>query len=42
MVRSKATSAHTLMVKEVDYERVEAIRRAYGPSFKEREGFTLT
>ena len=28
MVRSKATSAHTLMVKEIDYERVEQVRRA--------------
>jgi pyruvate dehydrogenase E2 component (dihydrolipoamide acetyltransferase) len=42
MVRSKATSAHTLMVREVDYERVEMIRRAHGPAFKEREGFSLT
>jgi 2-oxoglutarate dehydrogenase E2 component (dihydrolipoamide succinyltransferase) len=41
-VRSKATSAHTLMVKEIDYERVEVVRRAYGASFKEREGFSLT
>ncbi len=24
MVRSKATSAHTLMAKEIDYERVES------------------
>jgi pyruvate dehydrogenase E2 component (dihydrolipoamide acetyltransferase) len=42
MVRSKATSAHTLMVKEVDYERVEIVRREHGLSFKEREGFGLT
>lgn len=42
MVRSKATSAHTLMVKEVDFEHVEQQRRRYGPAFKEREGFTLT
>ncbi|HEY5121357.1 MAG TPA: 2-oxo acid dehydrogenase subunit E2 [Acidimicrobiales bacterium] len=42
MVRSKATSAHTLMVKEVDFERVEIVRRSAGASFKEREGFTLT
>jgi pyruvate dehydrogenase E2 component (dihydrolipoamide acetyltransferase) len=42
MVRSKATSAHTLMVKEVDYEKVDAIRRAHGAAFKEREGFGLT
>jgi pyruvate dehydrogenase E2 component (dihydrolipoamide acetyltransferase) len=42
MVRSKATSAHTLMVREVDYERVEMIRRASGAAFKEQEGFSLT
>ena len=42
MVRSKATSAHTLMVREVDYERVDIVRRASGPSFKEQEGFSLT
>ena len=42
MVRSKATSAHTLMVKEVDYERVEIVRRAHGAAFKQAEGFTLT
>jgi pyruvate dehydrogenase E2 component (dihydrolipoamide acetyltransferase) len=42
MVRSKATSAHTLMVKEADYERVEQVRRAHGERFKAEEGFTLT
>jgi 2-oxoglutarate dehydrogenase E2 component (dihydrolipoamide succinyltransferase) len=42
MVHSKATSAHTLMVKEVDYEPVESYRRLHGGDFKEREGFTLT
>ncbi len=42
MVRSKATSAHTLMVKEIDYERVEQVRRAHGPRFKADEGFSLT
>ncbi len=42
MVRSKATSAHTLMVREVDYEAVERVRRREGPGFKEREGFSLT
>jgi pyruvate dehydrogenase E2 component (dihydrolipoamide acetyltransferase) len=42
MVRSKATSAHTLMVKEVDYEHVETTRRARGAAFKEQEGFSLT
>jgi 2-oxoglutarate dehydrogenase E2 component (dihydrolipoamide succinyltransferase) len=42
MVRSKATSAHTLMVKEVDYERVEQVRRTHGDRFREEEGFSLT
>jgi pyruvate dehydrogenase E2 component (dihydrolipoamide acetyltransferase) len=42
MVRSKATSAHTLMVKEVDYEHVELARTRHGTSFKEREGFGLS
>ena len=42
MVRSKATSAHTLMVKEIDYERVEQVRRAHGERFQAEEGFSLT
>ena len=42
MVRSKATSAHTLMVKEIDYERVEQVRRAHGDRFKAEEGFSLS
>ncbi|HEX4245447.1 MAG TPA: dihydrolipoamide acetyltransferase family protein, partial [Acidimicrobiales bacterium] len=42
MVRSKATSAHTLMVKEADYERVEQVRRAHGERFKAEEGFSLS
>ncbi len=42
MVRSKATSAHTLMVKEIDYERVEQVRRAHGAHFKVEEGFSLS
>ncbi len=42
MVRSKATSAHTLMVKEIDFENVEAVRRARGQEFKDQEGFALT
>jgi len=42
MVRSKATSAHTLMVKEIDYERVEQVRRQHGERFREEEGFGLS
>lgn len=42
MVRSKATSAHTLVVAEADYENVERVRRAMGSGFKAEEGFSLT
>jgi 2-oxoglutarate dehydrogenase E2 component (dihydrolipoamide succinyltransferase) len=42
MVRSKATSAHTLVVSEADYENVERVRRAQGAAFKAEEGFSLT
>ncbi len=42
MVRSKATSAHTLMVKEIDYEQVERVRRSHGDRFKAEEGFSLS
>jgi pyruvate dehydrogenase E2 component (dihydrolipoamide acetyltransferase) len=42
MVRSKATSPHTLVVLEADYENVERVRRAHGREFKEEEGFSLT
>ncbi len=42
MVRSKATSAHTLMVREIDYERVEQVRRSHGDRFREEEGFGLS
>jgi len=42
MTRSKATSAHTLMVKEIDYERVEQVRRSHGGRFRDEEGFSLT
>ncbi|HXW34877.1 MAG TPA: dihydrolipoamide acetyltransferase family protein, partial [Acidimicrobiales bacterium] len=42
MVRSKATSAHTLVVKEADFEAIEHVRRSLGQRFKEEEGFSLT
>ena len=42
MVHSKATSAHTLMVKEIDFEGVERVRRSVGVEFKATEGFSLT
>jgi 2-oxoglutarate dehydrogenase E2 component (dihydrolipoamide succinyltransferase) len=42
MVRSKATSAHTLVVLEGDYEQVERVRRSHGQRFRAEEGFSLT
>jgi 2-oxoglutarate dehydrogenase E2 component (dihydrolipoamide succinyltransferase) len=42
MARSKATSAHALVVLEADYEQVERVRRSHGPQFKAEEGFSLT
>ena len=42
MIRSKATSAHTLMVREIDYEKVEQVRRSHGERVREEEGFSLT
>jgi pyruvate dehydrogenase E2 component (dihydrolipoamide acetyltransferase) len=42
MVRSKATSPHTLVVKEADYENVERVRRAHGKEFRDEEGFSLS
>ena len=42
MIRSKATSAHTLMVREIDYEHVDAVRRTHGDAFRRDEGFSLT
>jgi pyruvate dehydrogenase E2 component (dihydrolipoamide acetyltransferase) len=41
MVRSKATSAHTLMVIEVDYAAVDKARLPARASFKEEEGVSL-
>jgi len=42
MVRSKATSPHTLVVLEADYEQVERVRRSHGGQFRAEEGFGLT
>ncbi len=42
MVRSKATSAHTLVAVEADYEAIEKVRREYRDRFKEEEGISLT
>jgi 2-oxoglutarate dehydrogenase E2 component (dihydrolipoamide succinyltransferase) len=42
MVRSKATSAHTLAVIEADYEGIERVRKAHRAQFLEEEGIGLT
>jgi 2-oxoglutarate dehydrogenase E2 component (dihydrolipoamide succinyltransferase) len=42
MVRSKATSAHTLTAIEVDYDKVERVRRAHKDAFKAQHGASLT
>ena len=42
MVMSKQTSPHVLTAVEVDFERVERVRRAQRESWKEAEGFSLT
>ncbi len=42
MIRSKATSAHTLVVLEVDYEGVDRVRLAAKDRFKVEEGVNLT
>ncbi|MGH9074301.1 MAG: 2-oxo acid dehydrogenase subunit E2, partial [Acidimicrobiales bacterium] len=42
MVRSKATSAHTLAAIEVDFEGIEATRRVHRERFRAEEGISLT
>ncbi|MDG1366725.1 MAG: dihydrolipoamide acetyltransferase family protein [Acidimicrobiales bacterium] len=42
MVMSKATSPHVLTAMEVDYERVEQIRKKHKAAWKADEGFSLT
>jgi len=42
MVRSKHTSAHTMVAVEVDYSGVDKVRRVEKDAFKEAEGFSLT
>jgi pyruvate dehydrogenase E2 component (dihydrolipoamide acetyltransferase) len=42
MVRSKATSAHTMVAVEVDYSAVDRVRNAEKAAFKAAEGFGLT
>ena len=42
MIRSKATSAHVYTSVEVDFERIERVRRGAGVAFAAEEGFQLT
>ena len=42
MVMSKSTSPHVLTAIEVDYERVEHVRRSIKSGWKTDEGFSLT
>jgi 2-oxoglutarate dehydrogenase E2 component (dihydrolipoamide succinyltransferase) len=42
MVRSKATSPHAYTSVEVDYERVDRVRRRAQEEWRAREGFPLT
>jgi len=42
MVRSKATSAHTLVAVEADFENVDRVRKAQRERFKADEGVSLT
>ena len=42
MVMSKSTSPHVLTAMEVDYERVEQVRKTHKVAWKAEEGFSLT
>ncbi len=42
MVRSKATSAHTLVAVEADFEGIEQVRRSHRERFKAEHGASLT
>ena len=42
MIMSKSTSPHVLTAMEIDYERVEHVRRANKAGWKAEEGFSLT
>ncbi len=42
MVRSKATSAHTLVAIEADFEAVDRVRRAERERFRAEEGISLS
>ncbi|MET0565916.1 MAG: dihydrolipoamide acetyltransferase family protein [Acidimicrobiia bacterium] len=42
MIKARQTAAHVWTSVEVDYERVERVRRAHKEEFKAAEGFSLT
>lgn len=42
MVTSKATSPHVMTAVEVDYERIESVRRKNQEQWRREEGFSLT
>ncbi len=42
MVMSKATSPHVLTAMEIDYERIEQVRKSMKESWRAKEGFGLT
>ncbi len=42
MIKAKQTAAHVFTSVEVDYERLERVRRRHKADFKEEEGFSLT
>jgi pyruvate dehydrogenase E2 component (dihydrolipoamide acetyltransferase) len=42
MVRSKATSPHVLQAVEVDFHRVDQVRKIVRDSWKQKHGFSLT
>lgn len=42
MIRSLDTSAHVSMSMEIDFERIERVRRAAQAEWRAREGFSLT
>ncbi|MDP8959267.1 MAG: 2-oxo acid dehydrogenase subunit E2 [Actinomycetota bacterium] len=42
MIRSKRSAAHVWTAVEVDFERVERVRRRHKDAWKDQEGFSLT
>src|SRR5205814_873826 len=42
MVRSKATSPHVLQAVEVDFHRVDAVRKVVRDAWKAKHGYSLT